>query len=157
MTTVGDVDDFRHFLPRILDLLSGGELIALVDQEIVLSKLAYGRWTSWPPEERFAVQTFLGQLWLQVRSQPPDPYPYIEADVGRWLCAIARAERDLSAYLRDWQKDASAQAEANLRRFIEDYRNEIFGDKQPEAYWAGALAPWKQIKDWALLVDSRRG
>lgn len=155
MTTVGDVDDFRHFLPRILELLSGGELIAVVDQELVLSKLAYGHWTGWAREEQNSVEAFLRQLWWQVRSQPPDPYPYINADIGRWLCAIARAEPDLSAYLQDWENDRSELAVSNLQRFIEDYRQEIFGEKQPEAYWEDTLAPWQQIRDWARLVDSR--
>jgi hypothetical protein len=106
MTTVGDVDDFRHFLPRIMELLSSSELIVFVDQEVALSKLAYGSWISWPREERNAVQAFLRYLWLQARSEPPDPYPYVAADVGRWLCAIARAEPDLSRYLMTGRRTA---------------------------------------------------
>lgn len=140
-----------------MELLSSSELIIVVDQEVTLTRLAYGSWISLPREERNAVEAFLRHLWLQVRSETPDPYPYVAADVGRWLCAMARAEPDLRPYLHDWAKDGSTSAQANLRRFIEDYRPEIFEDKQPGAYWEGTLAPWQQVRDWARLGDGRSG
>ncbi|MBY0373940.1 MAG: hypothetical protein K2Q23_08085 [Bryobacteraceae bacterium] len=59
MTTVGDVDDFRHFLPRILELVA--ELP--VDPEVVLSKLTYAKWTEWPAGEIEAVRAYLAELW----------------------------------------------------------------------------------------------
>ena len=51
MTTVGDENDFRHFLPRILDLLPG-ELATEIDPELVLGKLRYGDWAVWSNQER---------------------------------------------------------------------------------------------------------
>lgn len=57
MTTWGDVDDFRHFLPRLLELLVHRRLI--VDTEIVLGKLTYGYWEAWPTREQEAVSSFL--------------------------------------------------------------------------------------------------
>src|SRR5215471_10710000 len=55
MTTMGDVDDFRHFLPRILELLKDDGFLASVDREVVLSKLRYGHWGTWVEEEQSAV------------------------------------------------------------------------------------------------------
>src|SRR4051812_3921753 len=69
MTTVGDVDDFRHFLPRILELLPHD---FPVDKEVVLSKLKYAGWAQWPPAERAAVKRFLVDLWAWARHNAPD-------------------------------------------------------------------------------------
>jgi len=50
MTTWGDVEDFKHFLPRLLELLVHKSFI--VDTEIVLGKLSYGHWEAWPVRSR---------------------------------------------------------------------------------------------------------
>src|SRR5690242_13694260 len=53
MTTWGEVDDFKHFLPRIFEL-------ALIEPEgfnfyeVLFGKLAYGNWHDWPSQERAA-------------------------------------------------------------------------------------------------------
>ena len=50
MTTWGDENDFRHFLPRIFELLvSDGELGW--DEEVMLGKLAIAEWKRWPEDE----------------------------------------------------------------------------------------------------------
>src|SRR5215213_8574195 len=44
MTTWGDEDDFRHFLPRVLELAVSNDSLSFVDTELMLSKLAYASW-----------------------------------------------------------------------------------------------------------------
>ncbi len=61
MTTWGDVEDFKHYLPRIFELLSTTYFV--VDTFVVLSKLNYGNWTSWPIEEQTAIKEFLISWW----------------------------------------------------------------------------------------------
>jgi len=61
MTTVGDVDDFRHFLPRILELALSTEFP--VAREVVPGKLRYAKWTEWPAGESQAVRAYLAELW----------------------------------------------------------------------------------------------
>jgi len=56
MTTWGDSEDFRHFLPRIFELLSTNMFI--VDTEVVLGKLHYAGWLHWPVSEIQAIRTF---------------------------------------------------------------------------------------------------
>ena len=43
MTTWGDVNDYKHYLPRIFELSAKREL--LVDTFVTLGKLEYGKWT----------------------------------------------------------------------------------------------------------------
>lgn len=87
LTTVGNLDDFRHFLPRILELLADN-FDQEIDPERVLGKLAYGQWTEWPAVEQHAIRAYLQKLWAQ-KSQNED-------EIDMWLCAIAQAEDDLT-------------------------------------------------------------
>lgn len=59
MTTFGGVNDFRHFLPRIAELLSRGGDVGVCDLSLFVGKLGYGKWSTWPENERGAVA-----LWL---------------------------------------------------------------------------------------------
>ncbi|GAL86123.1 hypothetical protein Hsw_1577 [Sporocytophaga myxococcoides] len=61
ITTWGDVEDFKHFLPRILELLSTTNFI--VNTFVVLGKVNYGNWTSWPGDEQTAIKEFLISWW----------------------------------------------------------------------------------------------
>jgi hypothetical protein len=52
MTTIGSVDDFRYFWPRVAELSVKEEL--LTDTEVVFGKLGVGKWNSWPDREQAA-------------------------------------------------------------------------------------------------------
>jgi hypothetical protein len=61
LTTWGDEDDLRHFLPRML------ELVAIqpgwTDVPTVFLKLTDAEWRSWPLEEQRAIERYFGELW----------------------------------------------------------------------------------------------
>jgi hypothetical protein len=153
MTTVGDVDDFRHVLPRILELLPHD---FPVDKEVVLGKLKYAGWDHWPPTERAAVKRYLSDAWAWARHNAPDPYRYIPAEIGSWLSAIARAESDLTSYLAAWESDTNSEASENLQRFLSDYSAELDSDESPGAYWDDAVAQWDQVKRWARRIEATK-
>ena len=90
ISTLGNIDDFRHFLPRILELLADN-LDQEMDPEEALAKLTYGQWQQWPANEQNAIRQYLQALWNH-KSQN-------ESEIDTWLCAIAQAEDDLSPYL----------------------------------------------------------
>jgi hypothetical protein len=150
MTTMGDVDDFRYFLPRILELLKDSDFLASVDREVVLSKLRYGQWESWPEEEQEAVRDYLRSLWKLVLRTPLLASPYEQGDVGQWLCAVARAERNLSAYLELWRADRSRAAAANLAHFAAEHREELASSRPPSGYWEDAQQQWLEVAHWAV-------
>ena len=126
MTTVGDEDDFRHFLPRILELLHTGELAEEVDPEIVLGKLAYANWTTWPPAEQAAVRAALEQIWQRHRQS---------AAAENYLCGIARAESDITPYLNAWEPEAALE-------FKTDSQTKCTG------FWKDAEPQWRQVLAW---------
>jgi hypothetical protein len=112
MTTFGDVDDFRHFLPRIAELLIEGA-IGAADLGVVAGKLAYGEWTRWPQPERAAVLAWLDAL---ERAYLDDAVPHVFAhDV---LDANLTLRGDAGPFLARWPG-------ATGKRAIEDLAEEV--------------------------------
>lgn len=98
LMTWGDLADFKHFLPRVF------EIVAIdfftndhPDIETVLGALDRGDWTMWPAGEQEAVREFLQSLWTATLACWPSHY-----EAERVLTAIAEAEADLSWYLAAW-------------------------------------------------------
>lgn len=98
--TIGDKEDFRYFLPRILDV-SVSDPGNANDPEIVLGKLSLAGWRSWTPTERRVVEGFV-DAWLEQALQDD----LAEAD-GGWigtnaesvLCGAAWAGLPLQPWL----------------------------------------------------------
>lgn len=65
MTTWGTVDDFRYFLPRLVELANGG---LCWDLGLLRSKLDYGDWELWPQPMQDAVYEYLLAWWWDVES-----------------------------------------------------------------------------------------
>lgn len=62
MTTFGDVDDFKHFLPRIFELYITDYWNSPYDFGLFLSKLEYANLAGWPLQERRTVMN-LFESW----------------------------------------------------------------------------------------------
>ncbi|RAQ98463.1 hypothetical protein [Thermogemmatispora tikiterensis] len=64
MTTWGEVTDFKHFLPRWLELVLRGQDDGFaLELGQLAHKLAYGQWRSWPRAEQEAVEAALLLAW----------------------------------------------------------------------------------------------
>jgi len=79
MTTFGDESDFKHFLPRILELYVL-DYEGAPDVFIIFGKLNYASWTSWPKSETRAIRQF----------------------VSAWRGALAASQREST---ENWQLD----------------------------------------------------
>jgi hypothetical protein len=131
MTTWGSVDDLRHFLPRLFELVANHEDRRLVDLEILFGKLAYGHWKTWPTAEQQAIVQFLHAMWRSVLSRFPQP----DRNVDAYLCAIGQAEDDIRMYLDEWNVAGSAPAACNFASFV---------------HWNTALIPARRLTRWKL-------
>lgn len=77
LTTWGDADDFRHFLPRLFELeaLHPQRIVGLVDPEILFGKLAYAQWDSWDTAEQQSIYVYFEALWsFVVLTHEPTPW-----------------------------------------------------------------------------------
>ncbi|TPN87012.1 hypothetical protein [Aquimarina algicola] len=62
VSTFGTIDDYKHFLPRILDLMRYPNSDFLHDF-VCYEKLNYSEWETWPIEEQNAIEDYFIALW----------------------------------------------------------------------------------------------
>jgi hypothetical protein len=143
MTTVGGVDDYRHFLPRILELaLARGGWPGL-DPDLVASKLTYENWRTWPALEQRAIEKFYFEAWRRFMRLDPEDY-----DAVPWFTGIALLGLDVAAACTELRAANSANASLHLSSFI---------STQSKALWRGSSL-WEEcpretrevLKAWLL-------
>ena len=101
MTTWGSIEDYKYFLPRILELSAtvDGEAELGTSVEDIVTKLVYARFEDWPLVERSAVLAFLNARWHDFILSPssPDLLYYLRdvapvvPSITDWLNEIADA------------------------------------------------------------------
>jgi hypothetical protein len=124
MTTFGDAEDFKHFLPRLLELMAreveageAGQDLGF-DEEILGGKLALAGYTDWPAVEREAVERFLDAIWGALLARFPTK---LEAET--FLCFLARFTT-LDRYLARWRDMRTRPALAHVAVAVyEPYRS----------------------------------
>lgn len=147
MTTWGEVGDFKHYLPRICELLlAGGE--DMYGEEITLGKLTYGNWRTWPAVEQEAVEQFLQAWWSRELTVYPAP-TWIES----CLCGTAQAVDDLTPFLQEWQRrdcPAAARHLAELLDYLSCFRGHL-----PDGFWDWREEQGRQVEAWLLSPQTR--
>jgi hypothetical protein len=155
--TWGTGDDFKHFLPRLFELLvTAGE--DFIDAAAVFAKLNYesscsGRWRTWPEDEQKAVSTYLQVAWEAVLNSDPGDLPF-DGAYG-WIQAIAQAEHDLSKYLAVWLVAESPNAYRNLALMISN-EGVPNATRPPDGYWGGHNEQWEQLKEWTRRPEVKQ-
>lgn len=153
MFTVGGVDDFRYFLPRLLEIACG-EGFSWPDFESVVGRLRFAEWSSWQDEKRDAVHNFLAALWANALASGPD-----EEDVDTVLCAIGNAEDDLKPYLTEWASALTRPPErpaaaAQLRSLLDSgYRSDRNRRRLTNAFWRDRDRQAEQVITWLSSAD----
>lgn len=127
MTTIGEVEDYKHFLPRILELAIGS---GVIEPEIVALKLQYGHWHDWPQQERNAVIAAFQEACLQALNVHTDDY------LGdSWFCGMAILHLDLQPIMRAWESASSSNAALQLTQML---HSTLLFERDPDemAYWS---------------------
>lgn len=140
LLTVGRGEDFRYFLPRLLELSVTGELE--VDVEIILRKMPYGRWQEWPREERAGVEVFLEALAATFATEEWDRFTLDE-----WICGFGQIFEDPTPYLRPLLTPSPAAA-ANLVCFYEENRGDLKRGTLGSAFWEDTPASRDRVVAW---------
>ncbi|WP_017544125.1 hypothetical protein [Nocardiopsis prasina] len=98
LNTWGDVDDLRHFLPRLLELSLRGD----ADLHGLFAKLRQAGWTDWPEDERASLRACLSVWWeLGLTAEDGDQAPW---------GTLAEAGDELGPYLESWWGRDTPQA-----------------------------------------------
>lgn len=137
MTTWGDLADFKHFLPRIFELLATTNFP--VDSQIVLGKLEYGNWNEWPQAEKVGIQQFLVAWWADFAKHNKT----FDLEL---FTKIYSYTNNIDALLTDWKISLSDNSFPLFVDLIYHYYNDLANDqKEFKAFDEIAL---EKLKTW---------
>ncbi|RCV56032.1 hypothetical protein [Marinitenerispora sediminis] len=131
LSTWGDADDFRHFLPRMLELGALDDAWFRWDLAVATGKLRRARWHTWPADEQRAVTAYCHALWHHVLTVSPDERPAEEL-----LRALHNLFDDVTPFLAAWRQDASEPALRQLAAVIRSVA------RTPPAHLDGRILAW---------------
>ncbi|HEU0175746.1 MAG TPA: hypothetical protein VFV58_15900 [Blastocatellia bacterium] len=160
MLTWGSPEDWKHFLPRIFEILAFEEGSWSPSTEVIIHRLDDADWRQWPQPEREAVEEYLTALWLNTLNHFPcflhsDWHHNCIGEIDVCLCCIGQAVTDLSPFLDLWSLAESAPALRHLAAFVVENAHQLEKKgKLSNAFWKERPAQMKQVVNW-LLTQNR--
>lgn len=143
LTTLGDVNDYKHYLPRILELATVSYTQIGLEPQLIAGKLRYAPWHDWPTAEKTAIQRVFFASWNYEQLQHID-----ESNRGwDWLQAMAMLDMDIEACLTQWITDPTANAIVQLSYGSLDLKCLVRGNG-----WWNDVTPQKreEIINWLM-------
>jgi hypothetical protein len=141
--TVAGPEDFKYFLPRILELAVKEEF-SWPDIEITLGKLAKADWLQWPDKERCAVLDLLNRKWEDLlKNSENDSWQYSQID--EWVCALGQCVPDVTLYL---DKLLEPGCKEKLLGFAVENSSAYTENKLSNAFWDTALDNHRRTLIW---------
>jgi len=131
LTTVGDVVDYKHFLPRILEHAVDGPAWMGTEPAIIAKRLERGEWLGWQRSEQEIIREVFTEAWRQSIDEHPD-----DAEAMDWLYGIAIGDMNLAMAIQVWDKAPSANSVLQLSSFIVTSADSLC-EPEPEkrGYW----------------------
>lgn len=143
VSTWGEIEDFKHYLPRLLELLISEELDG-VHAPVLMGWLGV-HWHAWPQDERDAVVSVIDEWWHQTLLHYPR-----DIDVMDMFEIIGtNLELDLHGYLAVWESIGSEAAALHLTRLIQEYTQDaLYGEVWSALleHWVGGPAPARVLE-----------
>jgi hypothetical protein len=132
--TIGDIEDFRYFLPRILDI-SINDPSNANDPEIVLNKLRLAGWKTWSASEYAVLAEFLDAWFESALSEDLAEVEegWLGTRVESVICGASLAGFSIAPWLsRLTQPSASGVFNELRSRFPNEMS--AFWDEHPEGF-----------------------
>ncbi|MCZ2355977.1 MAG: hypothetical protein LC115_04690 [Bacteroidia bacterium] len=121
--TWGDENDYRFYLPRILELTA--ELKTPYDIWTLYSRLEDANWKSWDVEEQTAINDFTIELWNNLLT---DNSEKAEWEFKDYFHSIAYFYPDFSEIIKVWETNDSFASIKHLTNYIFEERQHLFGN-----------------------------
>jgi hypothetical protein len=119
--TWGDVQHYKHYLPRICELVSKHEDFRFIGIDELHAKLDYAKWTEWPINEQRAINDFVIENWVDLIN---NNYPNIRdsqlADYAKFF--------DIETLISLWKVNSSDFALRNFVYFFYYHGTQILND-----------------------------
>ncbi len=119
--TWGTTDDFKHLLPRILELLVTPDGF-WNDAQVVFNKFPYANWQSWPAIEIRAVDSYFDAAWRALLSHSTEVMPGLAEE---WLEGARILGRAVQPMLDAWLQPHSQNGAYQLVLFLHAYGDQI--------------------------------
>src|SRR5262249_7203555 len=135
-----------YFLPRLLELSTTPEGEQHLGTSLfdIVAKLCYGRFESWPNEERSAMQAFLDAGFSAVLEQDPGHHSALD-----YLRDVAPIAEPVGRWLNEWDTRMDGNGVVQLAAAINQCWSEVA--KSGRA-WSGAspqaAAPSREVARW---------
>jgi hypothetical protein len=124
ITTWGSAIDYKHFLPRIFELIA--ELKAPYEIWIAFDKLLLAEWNNWPENEQKAIYEFMIALWEGIINDNSKKAEWVFKD---YFSSIAHFYPNFIDLLDIWSESESEGAIKHLSNFLVDEQTKIFDRK----------------------------
>ena len=148
ITTVGSEEDYKHFLPRILEQAVRDPAWMGTDPAVIAQRLARAEWRTWPRTERDAVCGLYWAAWEQARQSHPD-----ETSASDWLCGLGALGEDIGKALAQWLSPPSAHAALQVAQLTIAMNEQLSGE-EPQDSWS-YVTDRRTVLDW-LASDGVR-
>jgi hypothetical protein len=119
--TWGDENDYRFYLPRILELTA--ELKTPYDIWTLYSRLEDANWKTWNDDEQTAISDFTIELWNNLLT---DNSEKAEWEFKDYFHSIAYFYPDFSEILKVWETNDSFASIKHLINYIFEERQHLF-------------------------------
>jgi hypothetical protein len=149
MTTWGDTNDYKHFLPRIFELTA--QLNTPYEIWIAFDKLEYGQWSTWEDSEVIAIHNYMLALWDSLLKTNTKQAEWSFKD---YFSTFANFYPTFADLIDIWDDNTQITATKHLANYILDERHQIF-DKGFIDGFHKKYDNIKEFKTW-LLSDSTR-
>ena len=150
MTTWGDVNDYKHFLPRIFELT--GELNTPYELWIAFEKLNYGHLNNWEDIEVKAIHNYMLALWDNLLQIDTEQAQWIFKD---YFSSIANFYPRFTDLIKTWEDNSEIVATKHLANYIFEERHSIF-DKGFIDGFHKKNDNIKELKEWLLSDKTRK-
>jgi len=120
--TWGDIEHYKHYLPRILELYSRKREFALMSLDEIFNKLKYANWMEWVDNEVKAIKDYILQDWIEFVNQD-------EAEISEIQLAVYNELFELKDLISLWDVNNSQLALKKLVYFFYYYGNNILAGK----------------------------
>lgn len=144
LTTWGSANDYKHFLPRILELTA--ELRTPYEIWIVFDKLNLAEWHNWTEIEQKEVHEYMIALWESIIN---DNSEKAEREFKDYFSTLAHFYPDFTQMLNVWNESESKASIKHLSEFLVNEQTTIF-DRRKIVGFNDKIENTEEFISWVL-------
>lgn len=143
--TVGSVEDFFYFLPRILEIRVT-KTHWWPDPEVIAGALLNSAFHSWPETKSIALKEFLNAVIEDLVAKDDKGF-----ELDSWICALAKLKFQLNPYL-----EKIADRKPCLISYYEVNSQQLLENHLANSFWNDAPKEHRQVVEWFQSAEIKK-